>query len=262
MEAILAFTLRTCILNGGTTDYHAFQLEGRRRFSGGIFAQVNYTFSKVLTNSPGTTQARFEPFIDNNRQNLERTRADFDVTHILNGSIIYELPFGSGKKWLSGGGVSDKVFGGWQLSSIIHAQSGAPISLLSARGTFNRGGRSGGNPADSSLSPDAIKDLFGIRKLPDGRVYYIDPKVIDPATGRGVGADVAGNVASFNGQVFFNPNAGTIGSQQRLQFDGPSQTSWDFSVIKRTRLDRDSEPGISGGVFQLPQPPVILRGRL
>ncbi len=247
------------VLNGGKTDYHALQLEGRRRFSGGIFAQVNYTFSKVLTNSPGTTQHRFEPYIDNNRQNLERTRADFDVTQVFHGSVIYELPFGSGKRWLSAGGVSDKILGGWQLSSIIHSQSGAPISLLSTRGTFNRTGRSTRNPIDSSLTPDAIKDLFGIKKLPDGRVYYIDPAVID-SSGRGVGPDVAGNVASFNGQVFFNPNAGTIGSQQRLQFDGPSQTSWDFSVIKRTRLTESQNLEFRAEFFNFLNHPLFFVG--
>lgn len=248
------------VVNGGKTDYHALQLELRRRFKSGLFTQANYTFSKVLTNSPGTTQARFEPFIDNNQQNLERTRADFDVTHILNASIIYELPFGAGKKFLGRGGVLDKFVGGWQVTSIIHAQSGAPISLLSGRGTFNRGGRSGGNPADSSLSPSQIRDLFGIRKLPDGRVFYIDPAIIDPATGRAVGPDAAGNAASFNGQVFFNPNAGTIGSLQRLQFDGPSQTSWDFGIIKRTRITESKNVELRVDFFNFLNHPLFFVG--
>lgn len=248
------------ILNGGKTDYHALQLEARRRLKGGIFTQFNYTFSKVLTNSPGTTQARFEPFLDNNRQELERTRADFDVTHILNGSVIFELPFGSGKRFLSGGGALNKLVGGWQITSIIHAQSGAPISILSGRGTFNRGGRSGGNPAVSSLSPSEIKKLFGIRKMADGRVFYIDPSVIDPATGRAVGPDVQGNVASFNGQVFFNPNAGQIGTLQRLQFDGPSQTSWDFGIIKRTSITETKNVELRVDFFNFLNHPLFFVG--
>jgi hypothetical protein len=60
--------------------------------------------------------------------------------------------------------------------------------------------------------------------------------VIDPNTGRGVGPDNLNNTAGFAGQVFFHPAAGDIGGLQRLQFDGPSQTRWDFSVIKRTRI--------------------------
>jgi len=105
--------------------------------------------------------------------------------------------------------------------------------------TFNRGGRSGGNPVNSTLTVDQIKNLFGIVKQADGRVYYIDPKVIDTSTGRGVGVDTLNNTAGFDGQVFFHPTAGNIGTLQRLQFDGPSQTRWDFSLIKRTRILED-----------------------
>jgi len=248
------------ILNGGTTDYHSFQGEIRRRFSNGIFGQMNYTFSKVLTNSPGTAQSRLEPYIDNARPELERIRAEFDVTHVLNASVIYELPFGNGKRFLNGGGVLDRLVGGWQMSSIIHSQSGAPMSILSGRGTFNRPGRSGGNPVDSTLTSAQIKDLLGIRKLPDGRVFYIDPKVTDPATGRAVGTDSLNNAAAFPGQVFFHPVGGSIGSLARLQFDGPSQTRWDFSVIKRTRIRESKNLELRADFFNFLNHPLFFVG--
>ncbi|MBS1809362.1 MAG: TonB-dependent receptor [Acidobacteria bacterium] len=223
------------IVNGGTTDYNALQLELRRRFKNGIFAQANYTFSKVLTNSPGTAQNRFEPFVDNARQNIDKVRADFDVTHVINASTIFELPFGSGHRFLSNtNAFVDRIIGGWQVSSIVHYQSGAPISILSGRATFSN---TGTNPAVSTLNRNQIKDLFGIRKQADGRVYYIDPKVIDTNTGRAVGPDRS----PFSGQVFFHPNPGEIGNLQRLQFDGPSQVSWDFSANKRIRLGEKPE---------------------
>lgn len=248
------------VTNGGKTDYHAFQTELRRRFKNGIFGQVNYTFSKVLTNSPGTSQARFEPFLDNNRQDLERTRADFDVTHVINGSAIFELPFGKGHRFLSSSGALDRFIGGWQVSSIVHYQSGAPISLISGRGTFNRGARSGGNPAVSSLSSDQIKNLFGIIKQADGRVYYINPSVTDSATGRATGADNLNNTAAFASQVFFHPTAGNIGSLQRLQFDGPSQVSWDFGVIKRTRIKENLNFEIRADFFNFLNHPLFFVG--
>ena len=190
------------VQSGAETDYHAFQGEVRRRFKNGLFGQFNYTFSKVLSNSSGTTQARFEPFIDNNRPQLEKSRADFDVTHVLHGSVIYELPFGIGKRFLSGGGVAEQIVGGWQVGSIVHWQGGAPISILSQRATFNRSQRSGGNPVNTSLNSDQIRNLFGIVKQPDGRVFYIDPKVIDPATGRGVSTDNLSNSAGFDRPSF------------------------------------------------------------
>ncbi len=219
-------------LNGGTTDYHALQLEARRRFASGVQGQVNYTFSKNLTNSTGVAQNRFEPYLDNNREFLDKRRAEFDVTHIMNANVIWELPFGNGRRFLSGSGALDRVVGGWQVGSIIHYQSGAPVSLNSSRLTFNRVGTNGAN---SSLTKEQITNLFGIRKQSNGIIYYIDPAVIG-ADGRAVGADNVNNTAGFAGQVFFNPSAGTVGQLQRLQFDGPSQVQWDFSVIKRTRI--------------------------
>jgi hypothetical protein len=245
--------------NGGKTDYHGLQLEVRRRFSSGLYLQANYTFSKTLTNSTGTAQNRFEPFLDNNRPELDNRRADFDVTHILNANFIYELPFGAGKRYLSGGGVLDRVVGGWQIGSIIHAQSGAPISITSNRQTFNVTGL-GTNRANSTLTREQIKNLFGIRKLADGRVFYIDPAVTDPATGRAVGPDNVGNTAGFSGQVFFNPNAGEIGQLQLLQFDGPSQTSWDFSVIKRTRISETKNIEFRADLFNFLNHPLFFVG--
>jgi hypothetical protein len=250
------------VVNGATTDYHALQLETRRRFKNGVFGQVNYTFSKVLANSSGTAQARFEPFLDNARPELEKTRADFDVTHVINGSLIYELPVGKGRRfWGGAGSIADRVVGGWQVSSIVHYQSGAPISLLSARGTFNRAGRSGGNPAVSTLTKDQIKDLFGIQKLADGRVFYVDPKVTDPTNNnRAVGVDNVGNTAAFSGQVFFHPSAGQLGSLQRLQFDGPSQASWDFGVIKRIRIKESSNAEFRADFFNFLNHPLFFVG--
>jgi hypothetical protein len=72
--------------------------------------------------------------------------------------------------------------------------------------TFNR--RRSCNRQSGQLNTQSRADqgsLQGIRKLPNGQVFYIDPAVIDTATGRAVGADNLGNTAAFTGQVFFNP---------------------------------------------------------
>ena len=224
------------ILNGGTSDYHALQIEARRRFTSGVFWQANYTFSNAMSDSQGTEQSRFEPFLDNARPELERTRTEFHVTHVLNANAIWELPFGRDHRFLDRGGLLDALVGGWQLSTIIHWQSGTPISLISPRGTFNRAGRSARGMAFSDLTQDQIQDLFGIQTLPNGRVYYVDPSVIDPATGRAVGPDTLANSASFNGQVLFNPSGGQLGNLTRLQFDGPSIFTMDIGMSKRFRI--------------------------
>ena len=231
------------IANGGFSDYNALQLELRRQFRNGFFAQVNYTLSDTNTDSDGTGQNRFEAFMDNNRPGLNYGRSVFHNTHVINANAIYELPFGVGRRWLNGGGLTNVLLGGWQVGTIVNLQSGSPVTIFSGRGTFNRAGRSNCgtqascNTANSSLSVDQIKELIGVFKTADGTIYWIDPKVIDSATGRAVGPDTLDNtVPGFAGQVFFNPGAGEVGSLPVMAFDAPRIFNMDLALSKRTRI--------------------------
>jgi hypothetical protein len=226
----------TAVLNGGYSDYHAFQFDLRRNYRSGVAGQFNYTWSTTETDSAGTAQSRLEPFLDNARPDLNVSRSEFHVTHVINGSLILDLPFGVGRKWMNGGGVKDAFFGGWQTSAIVHWQKGAPLSITSGRGTFNRAGRSGTMTALTSLTQEQLDKLFKVTKAPNGNIYWLDPAVIDPATGRAVGADNLNNTAGFPGQVFFNPMAGEVGNLRMLQFDRPAVTSFDAAIAKQFRI--------------------------
>ncbi len=253
------------VTNGGFSDYNALQLELRRRFTSGFFGQVNYTLSDTKTDSSGTAQNRFEAFMDNNRPGLSIGRSIFHVTHVVQANAIYELPFGTGRKWLNDGGIADWVLGGWQLGGIASWQSGSPISITSARATFNRAGRSGCadqvgcNTAVTTLSADQIKSLLGVRKVGD-KIYWIDPKVIDPLSGRAVGADNASNAPGFDGQVFFNPSAGEVGNLPVMAFDGPSQFRIDLALSKRFRFAERYGFELKGEAFNLTNTPSFFIG--
>ena len=245
------------ISNGGFSNYNSMQVELRRQFRHGFFGQVNYTLADTKTDSAGTAQNRFEAFMDNARPQLNIGRSIFQVTHVMNANAIYELPFGRDRRWLNGGGLSNVLAGGWQLGSIVTWQSGSPISIISGRPTFNRAGRSGCgdaigcNTAVSNLSVADITKLLGIYKQADGRIFWIDPKVVDPATGRAVGADSASNTAGFAGQVFFNPQAGGVGNLPVLAFDGPPVFRLDLALAKRTRIGNRYNLELKGEAFNL-----------
>ena len=85
----------------------------------------------------------------------------------------------------------------------------------------------------------------------NGNVYWIDPALIDPSTGRATGADTLTNATSFPGQVFFNPMAGEIGNLDILAFDGPSQFVVDLSLAKRVRVWRRAGLQLRADVFNL-----------
>lgn len=221
------------ISNSGSYNYNGLQIEARRRFSQGLYFQANYTFQKTLSNaSNGNTnagQTRFEPNLANQFPELENARADYDQTHVFNFNSIYELPFGKGKRWLNEGGWMNHIFGGFQIGSIVNVATGAPISIIDARGTLNRVGRSGRQTAFSTLSKDQIKDLIGIFRTPNG-VFFINPSVIDPTTG--AAANGFGSTP-FAGQVFFNVAPGQTGNLERSFINGPLYVNWDASLIKR-----------------------------
>ncbi|MBS1859461.1 MAG: TonB-dependent receptor, partial [Acidobacteria bacterium] len=124
------------LTNYSSSSYNALQLQARRRLTQGLSLDVNYTFSKVLSDSDGDVQSRIEHFLDINNPGIERARANFDLTHMFKANVAYDLPFGKGKRLHHH--LLDPVIGGWNLASSMVWQSGAPFSILSGRGTNNR----------------------------------------------------------------------------------------------------------------------------
>ena len=150
--------------NTSFQDYDALQLELRRQFRHGIFGQINYTFSETRSDSIGDgSQNRIEPFLDNAGRDWTPDTRSTTTRMSSTPTRSSSCPSAQGKRWLNGGGFTDALFGGWQLATIVKWQSGAPLSISSARGTFNRTGRSGRQTAVTSLTTEQIKALFGVR---------------------------------------------------------------------------------------------------
>jgi hypothetical protein len=222
------------LTNFSNSSYNALQINVSHRADSGLYLQANYTYSRVLSDADGNTQERFDPFLNVFNGGLERARAPFDITHVFHVNATYDLPVGKGHKF-SAGRVLDHVIGGWAASSVLAYQSGAPFSILSGLGTFNRAtsGRSRYNTATSILGGDALNNIVKFQMTGNGP-FDIAQSAIDSKNGnRGVPA--FGDPA-FTGQVFFNPNAGTVGALQRRMFVGPNVFSMDASLIKNTKI--------------------------
>lgn len=208
--------------NGADSTYHALQADFRRRTQKGLEFQVNYTYSKVLSNGVGDDQARFEPYLDLASPSLERARAPFDLNHAIKANGFYELPFGKGKR-VELQGIADKILGGWIVSGLMNYTSGTPFSIFSNRGTLNRGGRATGRNTAIALANKADLDAAV------GRVFMTGsgPRFVNPSA---IGADLRGTAGdglpAFNGQLFYNPGAGALGTLQRRMFSGP----WNFNL--------------------------------
>ena len=210
------------VTNYSNSSYHSLQLEVRRRAARGVQFQANYAFSKVLTDASGESSHRFAPFLDLEQPRLERARATFDLTHVMNANVIWALPFNS----------SNRLLQGWTVSSIITLQSGSPLSILSGRGTLNRRGRSGQNTASSSLNKRQLGHIVRFRMTDDGP-FMISEGAINSRDNSGVAIDGADR---FLGQSFSHPGPGEVGTLQRRMFSAPSAIAFDVAVSKLTRI--------------------------
>jgi hypothetical protein len=127
----------------GYGTYHSLQVEFRQKQWHGMQFDVNYTYSHTLGIQPdnqwlGTVNIFT---IRDLRQSYGPTA--FDIRHVLHGSGTYDLPFGSGRRFLNQKGVADKVVGGWSLGTILTIQSGLPFQLFGGYNTFNDYGDGG-----------------------------------------------------------------------------------------------------------------------
>ncbi len=101
----------------GQSTYHFLQLSGSRRFVQGLALQGSYTFSRSIDNA--TTP--INSYADNR---MERALSNFDRTHVLVLSYVYELPL-----FRQTSGFLKHILGGWQVSGISRFESGTPFSI-------------------------------------------------------------------------------------------------------------------------------------
>src|SRR5258708_35148585 len=120
----------------GNSTYNAMQLQVKKRVSEGLTFLVSYTVSKNITDadSAGPGVSGFvgtNSFIGQNSYNrkAEKAVSQLDTPQSLVASFFYELPLGRGKRYLSEGGVVDRVVGGWYVSTIASYHSGTPTTV-------------------------------------------------------------------------------------------------------------------------------------
>ena len=192
-------TANTQLLFAGySSSYHALQAKLDRRFGNGLAATTAYTFGKGMGFQTGDDGGLF--FYINQRRDYARN--DFDRTQTFVQSLVYELPFGNGKHWVSSG-IGARVLGGWRLSSFLTLMSGLPLALTA--------------PAGSLLAPNNTQT----------------PNLVAPVQIlHGVGP---GN-PWFSASSFAAPTGTSFGTVGRNYLSGPTFFNLDAALSKSTRL--------------------------
>ena len=118
--------------HSGHSTYHAAIARYEQRAAKGLLLQTSYVFSKIITDSDsywGSGQA-----MDQFNRRLEKSIGQFDVTHNFKFSIVYQLPFGKGKSYLTSG-PGAWVLGGWTITSANYYASGQPLNVSTTTST-------------------------------------------------------------------------------------------------------------------------------
>jgi hypothetical protein len=113
------------------SNYNSLQISVRQRLTRDVTFDFNYTLAHSMDDASGLQNAGnfaassliFNPL----NPELNYADSDFDIRHNINANWLVSLPFGRGKKFLSGAGkVTNAILGGWDLTGIFRWNSGLP----------------------------------------------------------------------------------------------------------------------------------------
>jgi carboxypeptidase family protein/TonB-dependent receptor-like protein len=110
----------------GHSSYHAVVLKLDKRYGSGVTLQGSYVYSKLMTDADGYNPDNGT--LDHYNRRLEKSIGEFDLTHNLKMTYLYELPFGKGRRFANSG-VASWVIGGWRIAGSQFYSSGYPLSL-------------------------------------------------------------------------------------------------------------------------------------
>jgi hypothetical protein len=111
----------------GSSSYHALILKLDKRYSSGLTLLSSYVFSKMFSNAD-TTAVPGRNVMDHYNRGLEKALSFDDQTHVFREAFSYDLPFGSGRRWMQDG-LASHIFGGWGIAGFLEYASGTPMNV-------------------------------------------------------------------------------------------------------------------------------------
>jgi outer membrane receptor protein involved in Fe transport len=183
--------------NCADNRYDSAQFKVTKRFSSGYSILAHYTLQRALQD--GGDQFFFDA-------RISRGPADWDRTHNIVFSQVWELPIGKGKAVLRDiPRPVDWLVGGWQFNSNTTIQSGLPYSF-----GYDAGGNIDTGPGRPNLNGNPEPELSGTRY-------------------------------TYNTSVFANPGRGNFGNEPRNDQRGPWYWRTDASLFKKFSFTETKE---------------------
>ncbi len=226
---------RTVRTNGGSSIYHAGQLELKRRFATNYVVTGAYTYSKLISNmdevfastSSGiaNTSSSQTPFIFGGDR-LDRAVSLFDRTHRASITYVVESPLMRDQH-----GVLGHIIGGWEVSGVTTFESGVPFTVFNGLDADGINGSGGDRP---NVNPNGTR---GVRARPevDAQGFitrYVNPddnnNPIDPSQAYFIGLPtyVAGQAGAVR----------RVGNLGRNTERTPGTNMFNMNFLKRTNI--------------------------
>jgi hypothetical protein len=231
--------------NLGKTKYNSMQFEVRRRYADGLQFSGSYVFGHgYLSDWETFRQDQFW---------VRDAGSPGDITHQGKFNIVYDLPFGQGRRWGAGvNGVMDRIIGGWQVGLGSKIQSGRLVDL--------------GNVRLVGMTVQDVEGFFKLRFDDAGRKVWILPQdIIDQTinafsvsattrSGYSGAAPTGRYFAPANGpdciEVDTGADYGACASRS-LIVTGPLFRQHDVRISKRTRLAGRTDVEFAAEVFNV-----------
>jgi hypothetical protein len=196
------------IYDNGRAHYNSLQIKAETRSARhGIYALIGYTYSRAydtgFTDGLGSIiGATYFPLP--NWQSLDWGLSQINLNHDFTASIIYDLPFGSGRKWgANWKGATNALLGNWETTLIEKATSGFPVFVIDTNNS-------------SGAGLENTNDVSQIRPNQTCNPVLSNPTISE----------------WFNPSCFSQPAPGELGNAGRTPLSGPGFVNTDFSVIK------------------------------
>ncbi|MCC6341788.1 MAG: TonB-dependent receptor [Bryobacterales bacterium] len=208
----------------GRGNYNALQFLFNKRYSGGLAYQVSYTYSKSIDiGSSGWYGVEGQSVQDPYHFNNDRSVSGFDLTQVLSVNVVWDVPFGKGRKYSSSNAAANYILGGWQLNTITTARSGMPYNITV--------------PGDSANT---------------GNTGYLRANLVGNPTLSNPTAQ-----AWFNTAAFAPPPVYTFGNLGRYAMRSSSFWNLDFSIFRQFPFKENRSVEFRAESFNLPNTVIL-----
>ena len=118
--------------------YNALQVRYQQQYTGGLTLLNSFTWSHALDNASSTLEANTP--CPQNGYNIQGDYgpSDYNLPLANVTTLVYDLPVGEGRHYLSGAnGAENAILGGWQISAVNSMDAGTPFNITYSPASAN-----------------------------------------------------------------------------------------------------------------------------